>query len=64
METAANYLKTEVIDAFQECFKNVCDNGQLHFTFDQDALQLLRYNIDQFVAEVNEAIRYGKISPV
>ena len=63
METAANYLGTEVVDDFQECFKNVNDHGQLHFTFDQDAQQLLRHNIDQFVAEVNEAIKDGKIPP-
>ncbi|XP_078374446.1 uncharacterized protein LOC144657989 [Oculina patagonica] len=63
METATNYLETEVVDDFQECFKNVYDHGQLHFTFDEDAQQLLRHNIDQFVAEVNEAIREVKMPP-
>lgn len=63
METAAKYLEIEVVHDFQECFKNVNDHGQLHFTFDQDAQQLLRHNIDQFVAEVNEAIKDGKIPP-
>lgn len=63
METAANYLSTEVMENFDECFKNIYDNGQLHFTFEQDAQQLLRENIDQFVSEVNEAIRDGKVPP-
>ena len=63
METAANQLSTEVMDDFGENFKNIYDNGQLHFTFEQNARQLLRDNIDQFVAEVNEAIRDGKVPP-
>ena len=63
METAANQLSTEVIDDFDENFKNIYDNGQLHFTFEQNAQQLVRDNIDLFVAEVNEAIRDGKVPP-
>ena len=53
MEMAADYLSTEVIENFEECFKNIYANGQLHFTFDPNARELLRDNIDQFVAEVN-----------
>lgn len=63
METAADYLSTEVIENFEECFKNIYGSGQLHFTFDPDARELLRENIDQFVAEVNEAIRNGIVPP-
>lgn len=63
METAANHLSTEVIEDFHENFKNIHDNGQLQFTFEPNAQQLLRDNIDQFVAEVNEAIREGKVPP-
>ena len=61
METAAEHLSTEVIEDFDESFKNIHDNGQLQFTFKPNAQQLLRDNIDQFVAEVNEAIRDSKV---
>ena len=62
METAANSLSTEVVDNFDECFTNIYNSGnQLHFTFTKDAQQLLRNNIDQFVTEVNDAIRDGKV---
>ena len=54
IETAANHLSTEVIEDFSESFKNIYDNGQLHFTFEPNAQQLLADNIDQFVAEVND----------
>ena len=63
METAANHLSTEVIEDFRETFKNIHDNGQLQFTFEPNAQQLLRDDIDHFVAEVNEAIRDGKVPP-
>ena len=64
METAADHLSTEVVDNFDECFKNIYENDrQVLFTFHQDAQQLLRDNIDQFVAEVNDAIREGKVPP-
>ena len=63
METAANHLSTEVIEDFQECFKNIHKNGQLQLILEPNAQQLLRDNIDQFVAEVNEAIRDGKVLP-
>ena len=55
METAANHLSTEVIEDFQECFKNIHENGQLQLTLEPNAQQLLRDNIDEFVAEVNES---------
>ena len=64
METAADHLSTQVVDNFDECFKNIYENDrQVLFTFHQDAQQLLRDNIDQFVAEVNDAIRKGKSPP-
>ena len=63
METAANQLTTEVIDDFVESFKNIHDNGKLQFSFEPSAQQLVRDNIDQFVAEVSEAIREGKVPP-
>ena len=63
METAANHLSTEVIEHFRETFKNIHDNGQLQFTIKPNAQQLLRDNIDHFVAEVSEAIRDGKVPP-
>ena len=63
METAANQLTTEVIEDFNEGFKNIHENDKLQFTFEPIAQQLLRDNIDQFVAEVNEAIRDGGVPP-
>ena len=63
METAANHLSTEVTEDFDESFKNIHDNEQLQFTFEPNAQQLLRDNINQFVADVNEAIRDGKVPP-
>lgn len=56
METPANHLSTEVIEDFRESFKNIHDNGQLQFTFEPNAQQLLRDDIDHCVAELNEAI--------
>lgn len=60
METAANHLSTKVIEDFHENFKNIHDNGQLQFTFEPNAQQLLRDNIDQFVVEVNKASETAK----
>ena len=63
METATNHLSTEVMEDFNESFKNIHDNGQLQFTFGPNAQQLLRDNINQFVTEVNEAIKDSKVPP-
>lgn len=63
METAAEYLSTEVVENFEECFRNINDNGQIHYSFDTSARELLRENIDQFVSDVNDAIRDGKVPP-
>ena len=52
-----------MIEDFRETFKNIHDNGQLQFTFEPNAQQLLRDDIDHFVAEVNEAIRDSKVPP-
>lgn len=55
---------TEIVDDFKECLKNINDTLlQLRFYFSEDTQQLLRENIDQFVAEVNDAIREGKVPP-
>lgn len=61
MDMAANHLSTKVIEDFDESFKNIHINGQLQFTFESNAQQLLRDNIDQFVAEFNEAIRDSRV---
>ena len=64
METAADQLSTEVVDTFEEYFANVNETvDQLHFTFAEDAKLLLRETIDDFVAEVNTAIRQGQVPP-
>ena len=63
MEMATEYLSLEVIENFEECFKNIYGSGKLHFTFNPDEQELLRENIDHFITEVNEAIREGKLPP-
>ena len=64
METAADQLSTEVVYTFEEYFANVNETvDQLHFTFAVDAKLLLQETIDDFVAEVNTAIRQGQVPP-
>ena len=48
-------------EGFHDSFKNINDNGQLQVTFESNAQQLLRADIDQFVARVNKAIRDRKV---
>ena len=62
MESAKQQLETEVVEDFAECFKNITDISlQIRFHFSDEAQQLLRDNTDQFVTEVNDAIREGKV---
>ena len=63
METAADQLSTEVVDNFEEYFANINGTEQLHFTFEEDARLLLRETIDEFVGEVNTAIKQGQVPP-
>ncbi|XP_068701602.1 uncharacterized protein [Montipora foliosa] len=63
METAADQLSTEVVVNFEEYFANINDTEQLHFTFEEDTKLLLWETIDDFVAEVNSAIRHGQVHP-
>ena len=62
-KTAADQLSTEVVDNFEEYFANINVTEQLHFTFEEDARLLLRETIDEFVGEVNTAIKQGQIPP-
>ena len=41
----------------QEYFANINGTEKLHFTFEEDARLLLRETIDEFVGEVNTAIK-------
>lgn len=64
MEAATDHLSTEVLSDFSEMFENI--NGideKVEFVFDEGAKELLREKMDEFVAEVNEAIRNGKVPP-
>ena len=64
MEAATNQLSTEVVSDFSELFENI--NGideSVEFVFDDEGKELLREKMDEFVAEVNEAIRDGKVPP-
>ena len=64
MEAATDQLDTKVVSDFSELFENI--NGiddNVEFDFDHEGKELLREKMDQFVAEVNEAIRDGKVPP-
>ena len=64
MEAATDQLSTEVVSDFSELFENI--NGideSVEFVFDDEGKELLREKMDEFVAEVNEAIRDGKVPP-
>ena len=64
MEAATDQLSTEVVSDFSELFENI--NGidkSIEFVFDDEGKELLREKMDEFVAEVNEAIRDGKVPP-
>ena len=64
MDNATDQLSTEVVSDYTELFKNI--NGvdeNVEFVFDDEGKELLREKMDQFVAEVNEAIREGKVPP-
>ena len=64
MEAAKDYLSTEVISDFEELFltiNNIANNTV--YTFEDDAIAIVRENLDMFVAEVNEAIQDGTVPP-
>ena len=64
MESAKQQLETEVVEDFAEYFKNITETSlQQRFHFSDEAQQHLRDNTDQFVTEVNDAIREGKVPP-
>ena len=63
MESATRQLSTEVVDNFNECFENINETTQqLRFYFSQQAQQL-RETTDQFVADLNDTIKEGKVPP-
>ena len=62
MEAATDQLSTKVVSDFSELFENI--NGideNVEFVFDDEGKELLREEMDEFVAEVSEAIRDGKV---
>ena len=64
MEAATDQLSTEVVSDFSELFENI--NGideSVEFVFDDEGKELLREKMDEFVTEVSEAIRDGKVPP-
>ena len=63
MESAKQQLETEVVEDFAEYFKNITETSLQRFHFSDEAQQHLRDNTDQFVTEVNDAIREGKVPP-
>lgn len=64
MECAQGQLSTEVVHDFYECFANIKETTQqLRFHFSDEPQQIIWEHNDQFVAEVNEAIREGKVPP-
>lgn len=64
MEAAKDQLTTEVVSDFLELFQNINEiDENTEFTFDDEGKELLRETMDQFVSEVNEAIKEGKVPP-
>ena len=62
MESTKQKLETEVVEDFTECFKNITETSlQQRLNFSEEAQNLLRDKTDQFVTEVNDAIREGKV---
>ena len=64
MLAAKDDLSTEVISDFEELFQainNIANNTV--YTFEDDAIALLRETSYQFVADVNEAIQEGRVPP-
>ena len=63
METAKAQLSREIVDDFQELFHNIhATERNTEFYFSHDAKELHREKMYQFVEDVNEAIREGKVS--
>jgi len=58
---ATNQLATKVVSDFQELYQNIDDIENTEFTFDEEGRQLLKKKMDYFVAEVNKAVREGKV---
>ena len=57
METAKQVIEEETMSDFNELFVRIEQtDDHIDFTFENDAKQLLRDTMDQFVSEVNEAI--------
>lgn len=64
MECAQGQLSTDVVEDLNEYFANIKETTQqLRFHFSDEAQQIIREHNDQFEAEVNEAIREGKVPP-
>ena len=64
METAGEQITTEVNSDFCELFLNINEiEDNVEFAFDDQGKEFLRETMDQFVDEVNDAIRQGKVPP-
>lgn len=64
MEEASTQLSTEVVSDFCELFQNIdAIDDNTEFVFDNERKELLREKMDHFVAEVNDAIKEGKVPP-
>ena len=64
IEAATDQLYNKVVSDFSELLENI--NGidkNVEFAFNHEGKELLREKMDQFLAEVNEAIRDGKVLP-
>ena len=64
IETANDHLATVVVTDFQELYQNINDiDKHSEYAFDEEGRPLLREKMDHFAAEVNKAIREGKVPP-
>jgi len=64
MEEANNFLSTEIVCDFQEICNRIHEiEKESIFEFSRDAKAQLRETIHEFVTEVNEAIKEGRVPP-
>lgn len=64
IEAAKQYIDTEAISDFNDYFKAVDEvDFNITYNFEDDAKQLLRETLNQFVIDVNDAITKGEMPP-
>ena len=63
MEIAKQHSSMEGVIDFKKLFENIHNGQNTGFSLDNEAVGLLRETMDQFVSNINDAIREGKVPP-